>query len=247
LLAIFLFIVSPLLGDIVDPTTAIKITVSAILLLLVVIAEHVAEQSKESGTTVFPKEDEAFDRLSEIVSTRPREVRMCEYSASSVIPHLKNLARFQETESVKLLICHPKKACDEPQKNRILGTLHNLSQTTYWSNRRLADRVSLTVKCYDSPASLRGRNFGNKYVAVGWYTHDCRTEGQTAQVWGDENSLIVTPIQDNEGEKLASMFNLVFDNLWEHALPLKDALADPQLSNDYNIDPNWVRKVSQDG
>lgn len=232
-----------------DKEAGVKVVGAAALFFLALIFEHVSQIGKEHRIEIFGNESEAEDRLKEIIAnTKIEEAKFLEYSAASpsVVNLLKSIINSGDAKSIRLLLYHPRKI--EPprdnvrthrQINRILSNLENLSDTTYQDDN---PDVVLRIKCYEEPASLRGRNFNNKYVALGWYTYDHKKKRRGDQIWGAENPLIVA--RGNErggGEEMKNMFNIVFEDFWSRAVPLKKALDGYQ----HWIDADWLDKVSQ--
>jgi MoaA/NifB/PqqE/SkfB family radical SAM enzyme len=133
---------------------------------------------------------------------------------------------------IELLICNPnytitnkkERSFHSPQpgdkdfqkEKRVcagIGELHRFVLGNY-------DKVK--IKCYRTPGSLRGRNFGDRWIQVGWYTYQTSGDAKiygSPQIWGDTNSVITAPISSPEGQILKSMFNEVFEKMWRESVP----------------------------
>ena len=256
--------------DIFGMESALKILAAAVLLILALLFETVAQLSKEPHLEVFEDEWDAEDRQKEIVaSISPKWVKMCEYSAASppVTSLLRMLLNSDQTRSIKLLVCHPseihaneKRSIDKEYENpngkvrephqvkRLLTNLAYLSDTVNQEigldEKDKIPKIPLRIRCYRQPASLRGRNFDNRYVAFGWYTYDRRSARQdTQQIWGAENPVIIASATDDYGVKLRKMYNGIFDRLWREAATLEVALR--EYEGDHSIDEYWLGAVSQ--
>lgn len=239
-------------GDPVGPVMAIKYASAIMLFFLGVLIEHVIQLRMGSRVEIFEDDFKAEDRQKGIIDkAKPQEVKMCEYSAksSTAATLLRTLVSSKSTRSIKLLIKHPEEVCPSSQKdcrqnfqlNQIIGKLESLSNDTY-HDAQTSNSVALRIKCYRGPASLRGRNFGGKYVVLGWYTYDRKAKRRHSdQLWGAENAVIVAPCNDEDGIKLKEWFDKVFDDLWTQAEPLNDAVA----GYTHHIDSTWLEAVSQ--
>jgi hypothetical protein len=238
--------------DAVDDSLGLKLGTVAVLFLLGVLIEHVIELRKEAAGEVFEDDWEAEARLKAIVLDRkPKTVKLCEYSAASIpVANLIRLViRCADAEEIKLLLCHPRmmSAFGEDSRNnhqmrRLLTNLEDLSYGTY--REEPPDKVPLRIRCYQEPASLRGRNFDDRYIALGWYTYDRKNKRSEApQLWGAENPVIVAPTRGDDHNKLKDMFNEVFDDIWERAVPLKTALEG--YEDQHWIGEEWLAAVSQ--
>lgn len=235
-----------------------KLLGAAALFFLALIFEYLVHLAKDPHIEIFANEYEAENRIKEIVAdTRIETAKFLEYSAASpsVSSLLKSIINSDNAQTIKLLIHHPSKihshlgggnAKDHGgyQVRRILSTLENLSNTTY---QHEDDKVILRIRCYEHPASLRGRNLNEKYLILGWFTYDnknikLKNNQPGSQIWGAENAIILARGKDKHGgEDLKNMFNEVFDNIWRHAIPLKEAVQE----HDHHIEPVWLEAVSR--
>lgn len=245
-------ILTALVGDFVDPLVAIKGASATALFLLGVVIDHVIQLRKESRVEIFDDDYKAEDRQKGIIDeARPQRIKLCEYSGASdsIKGILRRLLNSSDTKSIKLLLHHPEEICSSTdpdcrsnyQINRIIGNLENLSHATYQHSQD-TNEVVLRIKCYKKPASLRGRNFDGKYIILGWYTYDRKARRKdTDQLWGAENPIIIAPCSDEDGNKLRDWFDNVFDDLWNQAVSLEDAVAGYR----HDIDPTWLNAVSR--
>jgi len=191
---------------------------AAILYLLGVIVEHMIQVKTQSEIEVFKHDGwEVRQREKEIVDKiKPKKVKWCAYSAASTVRHGVIKALMEEPRSalsIKLLLCHPE-GVYSGQKSQWLDTmraLHLLYHT--YQNTKARSRVPVEIKFYKDPASLRGRNFDDKYVTLGWYTFayegkhkkaNGRNEEYAEQtyknIWGMENPVVVAPTGNENGK-----------------------------------------------
>ena len=61
---------------------------------------------------------------------------------------------------------------------------------------------------------MRGRNYANQVVSVGWYTY-LYGDGET-EIRGHTNAMVVGRSGSSEGQALFAMFDRTFAQLWDH-------------------------------
>lgn len=217
-----LVLLAPVIDEI-DDEAGLAVGVVLILWLLSVLLDHVASLSSGTGLEVFANENQAMDRqLALVRSEGPSFVEMCEYSTASVSALLDEIARSRSIGSVRLLIASPA-AASQWQLNQIVTRLARLELTF---PEAVAERLGIEIRCYAVTPSLRGRNFGDRLLAAGWYTHDRRgdiAQGGDAPVWGHSNALVLATPGSPGWAPLQGMWQQVFKNLWESAVPLREA------------------------
>jgi hypothetical protein len=148
---------------------------------------------------------------------------MCEYSTGSIEPLVGCLAGREGLESMQLLLGAPAATRPYQTADRLRPALVRLELKF---PVRTARARGLQIKCYSEPPSMRGRNFGDQLIVMGWYTyHRRRKDWGLDQIWGDVNALVWTPCRSEEGQRMRDMFEEVFNTLWETAEPLEAAWA----------------------
>jgi hypothetical protein len=183
------------------------------LILLFEIGRGVVEIKHESKATgnsrVYSNQDAAWTEIrSQVVASRPTTVDMIEYSGQTVISIIEDVLRAAPQATIRLLVCHPDHALSQFETQRIEQTLEYFRQ--HMSGARLH------IRCYASPASMRGRNFANQVVSVGWYSYH-RREGRSDEgIQGHLNAMVVANASTVEGRDLLETFNRTFEDLWGH-------------------------------
>jgi hypothetical protein len=146
-----------------------------------------------------------------IRQNNPQVVRMIENSATygrHYIDAIKTLDT--NIKQIQLLIHNPlERPVSNLQKQRTCEQIRTLKLVDFSNN-------SLKIRCYNQPASLRGRKFDDALIVLGWYTYyydPDYPEYDTNQIWGHNNPLIVSWLR-NENKCLGEMFDRVFELLW---------------------------------
>jgi hypothetical protein len=214
---------------------------------LVAIDKHVSEVAREERLEVFGNEEDATHRQLEFVRNNPmRFVRLCEYSTLTIQSLMRCLAEREGLEEIQLLMARPAKASPYQAQSRLPEAVFQLSERFPEHDAR---RRGLQIRCWSEPPSMRGRNFNNDLIVMGWYTyHNKSPKLGPKQIWGHENALVWTPCRGPEGKRMRDMFEDVFHTSWKTAQPLADAWA-PVLTDSFREDhpefpTDWVATVS---
>jgi hypothetical protein len=266
LVAVVLIILAASFPQTFGPEWGTQITQAAVLLLLVVLVEHMASSTDRfqaleasvdkletsvdeirtsigvrEGIEIYKTDHVASRKQREFVANRkPKKAQLCEYSSGTVTSLLMDLAEVETTRSVQLLVCHPDRAFNDYQKDRIVGQMSALANSITVEQ---AQDMGLEIRCYEHPASLRGRVIDDELVVFGLYTHDRRSHLTTEQqIWGAENPVVMTFRTHPYGEVMSNWFNEVFARLWKDAIPLQQALSSYRA--DQPVSPEWLRQVS---
>jgi hypothetical protein len=220
----------------------IAITVVAILFFVTLLVDHVMMVRSESEIEIFVDEVTALSTQQQYIrSRRPRSVRMLEYSGYSVTTLLSELSDSIGTQSIKLLLCDPR---DAPEWHRVYRILPVIASLPLVFGGR--EDLDLQVRCYTSPASLRGRNYGDSLVVTGWYTHDQRNgQPDNEQMWGGHNALVMAPCDNPSGIALRTTFNRVFDSIWDDSPTLGEVITSyPDVMK--HMEAPWLQRVSSE-
>jgi hypothetical protein len=267
LVVVVLMILSASFPQPFGPVLGTQITQAAVLLLLVVLVEHVANSTDRfqaleasvdnlktsvgeirtsigvrEGIEIYKTDYVAVHKQREFVASRkPEKAQLCEYSSITVNHLLIDLAGADSTRSVDLLVCHPDAALNDFQRDeRILPQMRALANSITLEQAR---NMGLKIRCYEEPPSLRGRVLDDELVVFGLYTNDRRSHPTTEpQLWGAENPVVMTFRTQPYGKIMADWFDEVFARLWKDATPLQQALSGYQAGK--SIDPDWLRQVS---
>lgn len=238
-----------LVGRELDSERVLGFTVASILFYVLYLCGETISSKTVSGLEILSGEGgQGNPRLLEMIrKEQPKVAQMIEYSSQYAISYISELAQSTFAEKIQLLIHNPKTAYDDFDKDwqerRICNAIRDLPLTL--SLERLGNK-SLEVECYDKPGSIRGRKFDNKFIALGWYTYEERTDRKaqigTKQLWGHDNALVVGYLT-GQNSYLEEMFNRVFAEYWASGTPVfKVCEACGFKCN--QVDKNWLKKVS---
>lgn len=189
------------------------LNVIAVVLLVDVLTRLVEmKYSTRKSISVFAEQYESYrvNVLEFIRKTKPRKVDLIEYSTATISDLLLELTK--NDCKIRLLIQHPDMAVNQDQKERININIRDI----YRRISKNYDAQNVEVRCYCTSASVRGRNFDDKLVIIGWYTYFfVDSIGQT-NIRGDTNPVVSAYVSDTETELIRSMFNDTFNDLWNH-------------------------------
>lgn len=119
----------------------------------------------------YLKTDYLYEKQSDpakayIVKNKVKNVRIIQYTGCSVTSLIKKLLD-NKCASVHLLLFDPRSLSDndekEAQERRISAAIEALTDCDHLKN--------LEIKLYSVPAAIRGFNFDDKHVIVGWYVY----------------------------------------------------------------------------
>lgn len=237
-------------SDLIKDSTVIRINGLILLFFVTILLEEVSNSRTQLSdylqtlvtsfhTDVYENESYAKNQQIEFITHHdPAEVRLIEYSTGSIKDLLMALSTNANVKSVRILMCHPESAINEYERvQRILSAIPFLARK--FPLRGMDSK--LRVRCYKTPASIRGINYDNKLIALGWYTYDIRLNSMKhhqKQLWGDENPIIISSVDTDQGKKLEQAFNEIFDRLWLESDGLENACRsylDPI--------PDWPSKI----
>lgn len=257
IIAVGLWVLSPFVAQI-SPQLATGVSLSALVVILAMALDHLVTIRKELHLTKFhPDQLTAEDDTLGLI--KQEKVQLIEYSSRTVSKILYKLK--EAGADIELLMCHPHYTitCDaerrthslKPGKSdfqkeeRVCQTIRELQRYT------LQDYDRVKIKCYRTPGSLRARNFGDRWIQVGWYTYQSRgnrSKFGLPQIWGDTNPVITAPTSSTEGQILKNMFNEVFSKMWEESTPLIDICGNcPEQARCFGTDEtidDWLKMVS---
>ncbi len=169
--------------------------------------------------------------------TTPNSADFIEYSAATIEPILKELKN--NNCKIRILLQHPDVAISQLQKDRILSSLDDLFRRIF----KAYDPDLIEFRFYCLPASIRGRNFDNQLVSVGWYTYSSDPE-EYANIHGNTNPMINIYTDNRYGQTLLRFFTRSFNHLWDHPgtvrldFPWKKPIPSPKIK------PKWYLTVS---
>jgi hypothetical protein len=228
------------------PSVGLIFGLTGTLLLLGVLVEHVTDvisKDNQPEVQVFAQEaEEAVRRQQELISDmRLKSVKLCEFSSYTAIQYLSHLRACDNTDSVQLLVCDPRQV-SEDQRSRTYNAIHNLSLEI---NQSAAQRMGLKIKCYSREhAALRGRNYDNQFVVLGWYTfHRKPNVRPDPRLYGAHNPVLIALCNNPYGGTLRETFDEIFDSLWQDAIPLQSGLTEAGEVKK-QLPSGWLNEVS---
>jgi hypothetical protein len=184
--------------------------------LLAHAAAHVRNGERfPSGIKAYPPQADVESALIAYIRRwPPKRADLLELSTATMLPVLRTLRDVGCV--VRLLVADP----------------HVIPATVFMRERMrraLAELMGgfrndpgVVIRVYRTAPALRGRYIG-RAIAVGWYTYRDNSrldlsEGETTEIWGHDNALIVADTSDENGATLAAWFEREYDRLWHHRL-----------------------------
>jgi len=180
---------------------------NVLLVALVIDLIHrvIALKGAPSSLETYEDQAQALPQILTFVKEeRPEKCDLLEYSTSSTRQLLQELKK--ANVKIRLLICHPEKAVSDHERKAIELGIENIHK-----DFKNYDRI--TVRQYATPASLRGRNIGDKLINVGWYLYS--STGGEVDVRGHDTMMITSDADTPQVHKLKETFSRAFDTLWD--------------------------------
>lgn len=177
------------------------IIIGLMVQVVALLDELIRGRNIESGINRDQNED--LEKLRAYVrDRRPEKADLLEYSSFMVTTLLEDLRK--RGVAIRLLICDPDHAINDWQTRRIRGCISTLCDFTFH------DYAKATVRCYQIPASLRGRRIGD-LLNVGWYYYGHEFYGVQGSA-----TMMTANTDSPEGGFLRAQFEEVFNSLWNH-------------------------------
>ncbi len=206
------WLLGPVLVQVVDNTIAVAVSFGMLMLMLAVIVDYLDRLESSPTVQVFEDQSSANVKLLEYVrSHNIKSVKCIEYDSESVKPVIIELLK--GGTFVHLLLQHPEFAVSSYQKNRVLHLMRTIETEFVGISK------SLRIDFYKDVASLRGRVFDSSLVCVGWYTYDRRVSQKMPEVWGHNNPVLIFTPSEVSYHHIETMFNTVFNNLLKNSEP----------------------------
>ena len=180
-----------------------------------------------------------------IKDRRPNEVKMIEYSSSTVDAIIEDA--ILEGAEIKLLLKHPDSTIPDNQPDKILNQVKTLHSD-------LSASENIKIRFYKPPATIRGRKFDDDLINCGWYTYQSSDE-RGVHLKGHINpTVLVSADEGEEYQYIQQMFDRMFENLWMNATTLEELYEQGDDINDATgsfrrwVDTkgceDWIRAVS---
>lgn len=180
-----------------------------------------------------------------IADRRPNEVKMIEYSSSTVDTIIHDA--IIEGAEVKLLLKHPDSTIPDNQPSKILNQVKSIHSD-------LGGTKDIQIRFYKPPAGLRGRKFDEDLINCGWYTYQTNNERGTHLKGHINPTILVTSDEKEDYRDVNQMFDRMFNNLWKNSETLEDlysmknppnnAVANFQRWVDDKQCHDWVKAAS---
>lgn len=167
---IMLFFGQAFLNYSLDDST--KISMSFIAVYLGLLGDHLASLNKRFSrgyVKICPNQIAANNHFPSIIKNKsPKCADLIGYSAENLRHIIENLS--EQNCRIRLLVHNPDTAISKDQADKIRSQVKGIFGAN--SNK------DLEIKFYDEDASLRGMNFDDKLVNIGWYCYDARKKGR---------------------------------------------------------------------
>ncbi len=190
----------------------------AITFLLLLVIDHVVGiQRQAHGQTIkiYQNDIEALKAISRHISEQDvKSVDILQYSGLTITNMMRELLKTDC--KIRLLLFDPRQTEDETQRQRIRD-----SYVTKKMEFKAKDKEqNLEIAFYDTHASLRGLNFDDRYLSVGWLVSSkVISDGKTkAEVVGHSNPVTNTYTSTDDGARLLRFFKDHFSKLWERRI-----------------------------
>ena len=188
--------------------------VTFILILAVIDYLEALRPSREG---IFPDQLESTETISRFL--KEKKVNRAEILAVSGSFERSIIQELLKSDStVRLLLFDPRKTNDRSEQDLIMGSY----ETTLRYAKQSGKSGNIEIAFYDTPASLRGINFGGSLVAIGWYTYSKELDAKGSEivrVTGYSNPFIVREKTTREGGILKEFFNEEFEKMWNRKTP----------------------------
>jgi hypothetical protein len=151
------------------------------------------------------------------------KAKMIQYSGHTDLNLILKLLEEDTCKKIQLLLVNPFSITEKEEKN----TQINRIQTTIEAFSDINERVKLKklyIRMYGSKASIRGVNFDDKHIIIGWY-HYYQENGKL-KVDGKSSPVISLNTCSNGGREIRNFFNDVFDKLYEDSDDINELLKD---------------------
>lgn len=219
---------------------SMAITITMILFFIFLILDNLISIKGPDNVEIYKDEDAVAERIKQYFGeNKVRRIRLIEYSTRSIRDvWLHNLITKVDGVQIELLMCHRETGIsDHQKKNRICIGIKELF-------RRFEEQGNLKIVCYKEPASIRGRNFDDKLIVIGWYTYRIDEKKSELRIQGHSNPLVVASVKTEAGVRLRDMFNETFQNLWKNGTPLETVCNRCSQRESSCPSAEWLKKTN---
>ena len=179
--------------------------ISLVLIVeVLVISTEQKKRSRKSNFEICDDQHEVTKKLEAYIEVHtPPKADLIELSAVTINELIECLKGVNC--KIRLLLLHPDKAINNYQNERIRHNIENLYALTFQNYK------DYEIRLYGFPASIRGRNFNNRLINMGWYTYRRDRIGS----YGHINPMTLIDTATEQGKVIQDFFNRTFDDLWE--------------------------------
>jgi hypothetical protein len=226
-------------------------SISSILIFLALLAVDDIVVMKKSISNfakknigVFPEQTETNKYLESLIDNNEyKKIYLIEYSSMTVKEVLENIITNKPNIKIYLLLQHPSTGSQYfNQEKKILDHITNF----YFSQHDIKKFNNIKILFYKQRASIRGRNFDNKLINIGWYFYEI-DESKEDRVKGHTGITINFEESNQDFHKVKKFFNTSFKNLWDNASTVEEVFGEYKSyipkKNDF---PKWCKKISSE-
>lgn len=203
---------------------------STIFTILTLIYVKKILPSVNNEKLIFQTQVQAVNEYVDNNNNTIQEVKIIQYSAATVIEQIKKILEDEKYLRVRLLLVDP--FClkeNEDKADQLARICHSLSDLIRDHEEKNFNLAKLTIQMYDVPATIRGFNFDNIHVIIGWYIY---FHNKTViKIIGHDKPVISLPIQSEDGEKIKNLFNDAFKKLSDKSINITPLLENPEFKN----------------
>jgi hypothetical protein len=183
---------------------SIKISLSFIAVYLGLIGDHLCSTKKRILRGIIcPDQPIATKHFSGIIKNGyPKNADLIGYSAANLRSIIDNLSK--QNCKIRLLVHNPDTAISPEQSVKIRTQIKEI----------LKENHDIEIRGYNENGSLRGMNFENRLINIGWYSY------ASQDIQGKDNPLITVEVSDQGFDSIKQMFNITFNNLWRNGVIL---------------------------
>jgi GNAT superfamily N-acetyltransferase len=208
LLIILVWVLGPVAANLLSTSQSFLVSFGVLIVSLATILDVLETLARPN--TLFIHHDQANDNQQLITLLQDKQlhtVHMIEYDSEST----KELIFFflRQGAYVHCLLQHPDDTINDSQRRRTVLQVKTRNE----EYSEYLDQIRFSY--YHDQASLRARKIDNKWLSFGIYTYDRRNgEDEGPQLWGHNNPVILTDVQQQPGAyALSEFFDRIFSNL----------------------------------
>ncbi|GEM_PF-3211279 len=152
-----------------------------------------------------------------------KNIYMIEYSSSTTRELIQNAIKINSKVNIYILLQHPKTGKEyDGQEKRIIDHLEGF----YYIQKDMRNCNNIKILFYKQRASVRGRNFDDKLINLGWYKYVYFDSKCNKDKVEGHNGITILIGKDNNNFNVAkNYFNETFKEMWLNADTVKDVCS----------------------